>query len=363
MTMAAANDLLGHWTTSLGQHCDQQHWKRTHTYVYCLAVSLCFVGSLYVLVPSSIRKLDRDDPRQIERRTFAVCLVSALSVAAYPFLFCGPMDHTETNLSSTERMASVLDLLGLPVAFSIDSFRHHGWATLIVLSHTMMLYLGPLVAKAALLAVHSHHTRNEGWIQMWGVYCWEPFWHQEPWQRLRNYMVAPFTEELCFRACLVAPLLTSVSTTSERNNETLGLAGNDSTMTASALRLTPTQVAWIAPLWFGAAHVHHAYLQRVRFHQPLPQVLLVTTFQWTYTTLFGAYATHAFIRTGSLPAVVVCHSFCNYMGLPDLAVVAALPKPTMFLVAIVAYIIGIVWFAVSFSSWLPTPSVLVERIG
>lgn len=44
--------------------------------------------------------------------------------------------------------------------------------------------------------------------------------------------------------------------------------------------------------------------------------MLRTLFQLTYTTLFGAYATFLYLRTGSLLAVVLVHAFCNWMGLP-----------------------------------------------
>ena len=49
---------------------------------------------------------------------------------------------------------------------------------------------------------------------------------------------------------------------------------------------------------------------------PLLPALLRTLFQFAYTTLFGWYANFVFVRTGSLPAVVLAHAFCNWMGLP-----------------------------------------------
>ena len=42
---------------------------------YCLATSVAFVGSLYVLVPRRIRTLDRNHPRQIQWRSCATGLV------------------------------------------------------------------------------------------------------------------------------------------------------------------------------------------------------------------------------------------------------------------------------------------------
>ena len=43
-----------------------------------------------------------------------------------------------------------------------------------------------------------------------------------------------------------------------------------------------------------------------------------SVFQFAYTTLFGAYCSFLFIRTGSLFPPLVAHSFCNVMGLPQI---------------------------------------------
>jgi len=51
------------------------------------------------------------------------------------------------------------------------------------------------------------------------------------------------------------------------------------------------------------------------------RALLETAVQFAYTTLFGAYTTFVFVRTGHVAAAVACHVFCNVMGLPDLAFV------------------------------------------
>jgi membrane protease YdiL (CAAX protease family) len=52
---------------------------------------------------------------------------------------------------------------------------------------------------------------------------------------------------------------------------------------------------------------------------PIKTVLFSTIFQLVYTTLFGAYASYCYIKIGSLPAIVILHSFCNFMGLPDVS--------------------------------------------
>lgn len=47
--------------------------------------------------------------------------------------------------------------------------------------------------------------------------------------------------------------------------------------------------------------------------------LFRSLFQFGYTTVFGWYAAFIFLRTGSLPAVIFAHSFCNWCGLPRLS--------------------------------------------
>ena len=73
----------------------------------------------------------------------------------------------------------------------------------------------------------------------------------------------------------------------------------------------------LTPLYFGIAHIHHFYeFTLTNQRTPLGPALAITLFQFSYTVIFGWYASFVFLRTGSLLAVVLCHSFCNWMGLP-----------------------------------------------
>ncbi|KAJ1458032.1 hypothetical protein M885DRAFT_416665, partial [Pelagophyceae sp. CCMP2097] len=94
-------------------------------------------------------------------------------------------------------------------------------------------------------------------------------------------VIGPATEEVVFRSCMV-PLLLETD---------LGLG----------------RTIFCSPLFFGRANAGMA--------------LLETAVQFAYTTLFGAYTTFVFVRTGHVAAAVACHVFCNVMGLPDLAFV------------------------------------------
>jgi prenyl protein peptidase len=79
-----------------------------------------------------------------------------------------------------------------------------------------------------------------------------------------------------------------------------------------------SKTIFLTPILFGLAHVHHFYEFRLTTPQvPASAALLRSLFQLGYTTLFGAYATFLFLRTGSLLAVCAVHAFCNCMGLPQ----------------------------------------------
>lgn len=83
--------------------------------------------------------------------------------------------------------------------------------------------------------------------------------------------------------------------------------------------VTPSNIIFLTPLYFGIAHIHHFYEYTLTHpHTPLAPALLRSVVQFAYTTIFGWYATFLFLRTGSLPAVVLAHSFCNWCGLPRL---------------------------------------------
>jgi len=78
-----------------------------------------------------------------------------------------------------------------------------------------------------------------------------------------------------------------------------------------------TKLVFITPLYFGIAHVHHFYEFTLTHPQaPLLAGLIRSLVQFTYTSLFGFFAAFVYVRTGSVLACIIAHSFCNFMGLP-----------------------------------------------
>lgn len=112
-----------------------------------------------------------------------------------------------------------------------------------------------------------------------------------PSDQIRDLLIGPITEELCFRAVILPYMLSG--------------------------GVSPIKCVFVAPLFFGFAHVHHA-INMMREGQPFAFTIVSTVFQFSYTYLFGAYATYALMKTNDVISVIACHSFCNFMGLPSL---------------------------------------------
>ena len=122
------------------------------------------------------------------------------------------------------------------------------------------------------------------------------------WTGYRNLLIAPISEELVFRSLTISVYMLA--------------------------KVSPTRIVFTTPLIFGLAHIHHLveFLQsrtpEGRRSPPLSiwiNGIIRSLFQFTYTSLFGFFATFAYLRTGNLLAVIVAHSFCNHMGLPRLS--------------------------------------------
>lgn len=111
------------------------------------------------------------------------------------------------------------------------------------------------------------------------------------WMGWRNYVAGPVTEEIMFRSIII----------------TLHLLA----------KVSSGHIVFIAPVYFGIAHVHHFYEFRLTHPDTSILLALLRSFvQFTYTTIFGWYANFLYLRTGSLFAVILAHSFCNWCGLP-----------------------------------------------
>lgn len=235
---------------------------------YALLISAGYVGVLYVhdsTRPSTTRS--RDDEDVILRRMILISLYSAAVIVA---LIPGILYSEAVYGTWWYAWQSLHIQFGLYELF---------WAPLMCLLTTAVLFIGPLVSVVLFdynLNMHLlFHDIKVGISDLFGI---------------RNFVIGPLTEELVFRSGIMALFLA-----------------------AGASR---TMLIFGSPLFFGVAHVHHAYESRIRGIPP-KIIAFSALFQFAYTTAFGWYSAYLFIRTGTVWSCFFVHAFCNSMGVPD----------------------------------------------
>ena len=132
---------------------------------------------------------------------------------------------------------------------------------------------------------------------------------------LRDYIVAPFAEELIFRACMLTVLSPAFG---------------------------DYRAIMVCPVFFGLAHLHHLIeWYRVKDGITFSQACLSVLLQVGYTSVFGLFSAFIFVRTQHLTGIVLAHSLCNVMGLPPVDEAWQHPNRN-FLIA--SYFVGIIVF-------------------
>ena len=243
----------------------------------CFLFAVLFVGSLYLADVG----LPRDHPRTLRRRMSAVSAVCAIS----PILLW--------TLSESGGRHGLLAAMGIrwdPLEFVM--------AVIVAVILVGVLYMGPIMAE-----VWSGDSR-----------LLEPIELERQDIVLRNFVVAPISEELVFRSCMFPLLLP---------------------------KLGPVWTVFVCPLFFGVAHLHHA-IEHVRMgSMKLSQALLMTLLQATYTSIFGMFSGILLIRTGQIVSAIVAHSLCNFFGFPDIYSIADHRNPVW---VSIMYVLGLIGF-------------------
>ncbi|XP_043483295.1 CAAX prenyl protease 2 isoform X1 [Leptopilina heterotoma] len=232
----------------------------------CLVLSVVYVASLYVWNSQH----NREHPSTIKKRFFSCFVMTLISPAS---LYFGLSEKVFQS-------ATIWELLGLRWPGFIQ-------AIILPLCLTMILFLGPLSLQV-INGIWKLYAEPMYWLGSARTLIW--------W---RNQVIAPLSEEWTFRACMLPLLLQCFS---------------------------PTTAIFICPLFFGVAHFHHVH-ERIKMGMEVKHALIVSCFQFSYTTLFGAYAAFLFFKTGHFVAPFAAHSFCNHMGFPDLSEVATYEGP------------------------------------
>ncbi|GAK67575.1 abi-domain-containing protein [Moesziomyces antarcticus] len=249
--------------------------------------TVSYVGSLYLSPAGRINgavdadgvPLDRDHPVVIRSRIKTASAATALSLVCAGALLKRAIPPSGWLLDTL----NIGRLLGLPLPVPtlltskiipisppllsyIGSMSVHIAAPVLL---TSLLYLGPLLTRfldgqLPFQRQFNFHTDIvERFTSLAGV---------------RNFLVGPATEELVFRASILAPLY---------------FAG-----------VTRAKLVLATPGFFGIAHVHHAYNVYVsggRTRSAAIRGAITATAQFVYTTAFGWYANFLFLRAGSVP--------------------------------------------------------------
>lgn len=247
--------------------------------IACTSLTLLYVAILYspTLIlrfppPSSYKQF-------MIRRFFCAAVSSVLSLFVSPLLLV-PIQSW--------KMSYILALYSIRV--------DHIWrAVVFPFSLTSLMYVGSLVLKCVLLFDSWNGNGSEGlslncignvFQSIYGTMI-SVASNITAW---RNLVVAPITEELVFRACMI-PLL---------------LCGG----------FKPQTVVILCPVFFSLAHLNHLLEVYSRKNFSLLKTFMAVGTQLAYTMIFGSYASFLFIRTGHFIAPLVAHTVCNFMGLP-----------------------------------------------
>lgn len=232
-------------------------------------LSFFFVASLYLWKLAGYQDANRDDTGTIQRR-FLSALLSCICSVVFLFALTSPAEDGKGF--------TVLELFGIQCDNII-------LACIQCLALTIILFVGPLVQHV--VGVY------EGSAELIDM-------DVGTWVALRNYVLAPFTEEFVFRACLVRLWV--------------------------AAGFPKSVIIFVSPLCFAMAHAHH-FIEHVKKTARKRTALLQVAFQVFYTSLFGMYSNFLLLRTGSTVALILTHSFCNHQGFPDVAFLVSKRHP------------------------------------
>ncbi|XP_028187053.1 CAAX prenyl protease 2-like isoform X1 [Glycine soja] len=249
--------------------------------IACIAMAVFYVAILYA--PTVLLRL----PPPPSFKTYMIRRFLCAVVSSVLSLF----------ISALILPVQTKELRHILVVFGIR--RDHIWqAVVLPLCLTSLMYAGSIFLKCLLLlASWRQHSSSEAlsldsfkcslqrfldWLSviLSNILVW------------RNYVLAPLTEELVFRACMI-PLL---------------LCGGLKTYSAILL----------CPIFFSLAHLNHFLEIYAKQNYRIVKAAMVIGLQLGYTVVFGSYASFLFVRTGHLIAPLVAHIYCNFMGLPVL---------------------------------------------
>ncbi|KAK9380630.1 CAAX protease self-immunity-domain-containing protein [Kockiozyma suomiensis] len=241
-----------------------QHQSGFTAFLTCTLLTALYVGVLYIHPGSRpSATISRNDSNVIKYRVIAITISTVIAAVMTSWILNG----WQFSLNPLYIMVS---LRMLPAPSFFELFR----SSLLI---TAILFVGPLTEKLIF---------SQGWREF--DQSFKTIFRS--WINLRNYIIGPFTEEIFFRSCIISLELQS--------------------------RMSPKTAIFVTPLYFGIAHLHHAYESYIQNPAYLKIVILNSLFHFAFTTIFGWYAAFLFMRTGSFWQPFIAHVLCNLMGVP-----------------------------------------------
>ncbi|KAI0821824.1 hypothetical protein BC628DRAFT_1463351 [Trametes gibbosa] len=309
-------------------------------HAFAASFTLSYVGSLYLSKSARLsfksdptadgrpgeeraKKSDerwRDDPDVIRARLFAAIASTVLSVGAVYWLVQSVIPESEVchpSLAQANPWAALYTSFAR-LGFTLDFSRQSSLWIILPCLVIPVLYLGPLYVSwlCETLPTQRRWSVRSRLLPLFST-----------WIGVRNYVAGPITEEVVFRACMLA---------------VYHMAGT-----------SRGKLIFLTPLAFGVAHLHHAwdtYNRYGRTPSAARAAILTTLFQLTYTSLFGFHCAYLFLRTGSLLPPTVSHIFCNIMGFPQYSLHLRM-FPTRRRIIQVAYVLGILGYGYTMRHW------------
>ncbi|VVB02320.1 unnamed protein product [Arabis nemorensis] len=267
----------------------------------CVAMALFYVLILYA--PTVILRLPTASSffDFLIRRFICAAISTVVSLVFTAFIL--PIKSRETSF--------ILGVYGIRT--------DHVWQGVVYpLLLTSLIYAGSLVSKLLLL-LESWRENGGGcslfndinsFVQTTPAWVLAAASNVSVW---RNFVVAPVTEELVFRACMIPLLL------------------------CAGFRIY--SAIFLCPVLFSLAHLNHFRELYIKHNRSYLKASLIVGLQLGYTVVFGSYASFLFIRTGHITAPLFAHIFCNYMGLPELHARGKGLVSAAFLVGVVGFVL------------------------
>lgn len=273
-----------------------QYLSKAEALGSCLMFAVFFVGSLYLFGKKNAQFLTRNHPEVIKQRFLSILIVCIFSpIFIWMLLSVHGFFKKDSQTSLFFKMLGITNtnvLLGPLSSIAL----------------ICEIYFGPLVVM---------FLQKELFFQNQN-YKYLDFSILE----VRNYIVGPISEEFIFRSCMCAVCF--------------------------AANFSNTVMIFLLPMFFGLAHIHHAYeyyKMNKATENVIQQIIISTVFQFSYTTVFGWFSLFLFLKTGNILSPIVAHILCNILDFPDVNSVIQATKKNK-LIYIVCYLLGLIVFCV-----------------